>query len=83
MPLNYLYLNYALEMTLKQTNFELGFLIIHDILSQLFNATDNLKATMTTHCFLDLNEKFIEWKSNNKNLFWHDFEKIFCHKFYF
>ena len=60
MPLNYLYLNYALEMTLKQTNFELGFLIIHDILSQLFNATDNLKATMTTHCFLDLNEKFIE-----------------------
>ena len=83
MPLNYLYLNYALEMTLKQTNFELGFLIIHDILSQLFNATDNLKSTMTTHCFLDLNEKFIEWKSNNKNLFWHDFEKIFCHKFYF
>ena len=52
MSLNYLYLNYAWEMTLKQTRFELGLLIIHAFLSQLFNTTDNLKATRTTHWFL-------------------------------
>ena len=39
------------------------------LLSQLFNATDNLKATRATHCFLDLNKSFTELKSSDKNLF--------------
>ena len=49
MPLNYQHLNYAREMTLKQTRSELRLLIIHAFLSQLLNATDNLKATRATH----------------------------------
>ena len=68
MPLNCLYLNYAWDVTLKQTRFELDLLIIHIFLSQLFNATDNLKATRATHWFLDLNKSFTELKSGNKNL---------------
>ena len=83
MPLNYLYLNYVSEMTLKQTRFELGLLIIHAFLSQLFDATDNLKTTRATYWFLDLNKSFTELKSGDKNLFWHVFEKLFCHQFYF
>ena len=83
MPLNYLYLNYAWEMTLKQTRFELGLLIIHAFLSQLLDATDNLKTTRAAHWFLDLNKSFTELKSGNKNYFWHVFEKIFCYQFYF
>ena len=63
-------------MTLKQTRFELGLLIIHAFLSQLFDATD-------IHWFLDLNKSFTELKSGDKNLFWHVFEKIYCHQFYF
>ena len=47
-------------MTLKQTRFELGLLIIHAFLSQLFDATDNLKTTKATHWFLDLNKSFTE-----------------------
>ena len=70
-------------MTLKQTRFELGLLIINAFLSQLFNATDTLKATRTTHWFLDLNKSFTELDSGGKNLFWHVFEKIFCHQIYF
>ena len=69
MPLNYLYLNYAWEMTLKQTRFELALLIIHVFLSQLFNATDNLIANRATHWFLDLNQSFTELKNGDKNLF--------------
>ena len=83
MPLDYLYLNYASEMTLKQTRFKLGWLKIHNFLRELFNATDNLKATRATHWFLDLNKSFAELKSGNKNLFWHVFEKIFFYQFYF
>ena len=58
-------------MTLKQTRFKLGLLIIHAFLFQVFNATDNLKWTSATHWFLGLNESFIELKSGNKNFFWH------------
>ena len=43
--LAYLYLNYAWEITMKQTRFELGLLISHTFLFQVFNATDNLKGT--------------------------------------
>ena len=70
-------------MNLKQARFEIGLLITHAFLSQLFNATDNLKAIRGTHWFLDLNKSFTEFKSGNKNLFWYVFEKFFCHKFYF
>ena len=69
MPLNYLYLNYAWEVTLQQTRFELGLLIIHAFLSELFNTTHNLKATRVIHWFLDLNKSFTELKSVNKKLF--------------
>ena len=70
-------------MILKQTRFELGLLIIHVFLSQVFNATDNLKATRATHWLLDLNNSFTELKSGDKNLFWYVSDKIFCHQFYF
>ena len=70
-------------MTLKQTRFELGVLIIRVFLSQLFDATDNIKTIRVTHWFLDLDKNFSELKSGDKNLFWHVFEKIFCHQFYF
>ena len=56
-------------MTLKQTRFELGLLIIHAFLSQLFDATDNLKTNRATHWFLDLSKSFTELKSGDKNLF--------------
>ena len=51
-------------MTLKQTHFELGLLISHAFLFQVFNATDNLKATRATHWFLGLSENFTELKSD-------------------
>ena len=44
-PLNYLYRNYVWEITLKRTSFELGVLITHAFLFQVFNATYNLEAT--------------------------------------
>ena len=66
---------------MKQTRFELGLLIINAFLSQIF--IDNLKASMATHWFLDLSKSFTELKSGDKNLFWHVFEKIFCHQFYY
>ena len=66
-------------MTLKQTPFELGFLIIHAFLFQVFNATDNLKATRAINSFLGLSDNFTELKSDDKDLFWHVFEKLFCH----
>ena len=58
--LNYLYLNYAWEMTLKQTLFELGLLISPAFLFQVHNATDSLKATRAIYSFLGLNENFTE-----------------------
>ena len=70
-------------MTLKQTRFELSLLIINAFLSKIFNAIDNLKASMATHWFLDLSKSFTELKSGDKKLFWHVFEKIFCHQFYY
>ena len=42
-------------MTLKQIPFKLGLLIIHVIILQVFNVTDNLKATRATHSVLGLN----------------------------
>ena len=69
-------------MTLKQTRFELGLLIIHVFLFQVFNATDDLKATRATHQFLGFNENFTELKSGGKGLFQDVFEKIVCNKFY-
>ena len=66
-------LNYASEMTLKETHFRLCFLINHAFLFQEFSATDNLKATTVTHLFLGLNENFTELKSGDKSLFWHVF----------
>ena len=82
MRLNYLYLNYAWEMTLKRTPFELGLLISHAFFFPAFSATDNPKATSAIPLFLGLNENFIELKSGNKSLFWHVFEKVFCRQFY-
>ena len=48
MLLNYLYLNHAWEITLKQTPFKLGFLITDALLFQVY-ATGNLKASKATH----------------------------------
>ena len=70
-------------MALKQTRLELDFLISHAFLSQLFDATDNLKTTRATHWFLDLNKSFTELKSVDKTFVGHVFEKVFCHQFYF
>ena len=56
-------------MTLKQALFELGLLIIHAFLFQLYNATDSLKATRAIYSFLGLNENFTELKSGDKSLF--------------
>ena len=69
MPLNYLYLNYAWEVTLKQTHFKLGLLIIHGSFFQVFNVTDHLKGTRATHYFLGFNDNFSELKSGDKSLF--------------
>ena len=68
-------------MTLKQTRFELGLLISHAFLFQVFNATYNLKGTRAAHWFLGLNKSFTELKSVDKSLFWHVFEKILCQQF--
>ena len=67
-------------MTLKQARFELGLLISHDFLFQVFNAADNLKATRASHWFFGLNENVTDLKSDGKNLFWHVFEKMFCYQ---
>ena len=75
--------NYDLEMTYKQTRFELALLISHAFLFQVFNAIHNLKATSATRWSLGLSENFTDLKSDDKGLFWHVFEKIFCHQFYF
>ena len=56
-------------MTLKQTLFELGLLISHAFLFQVYNARDSLKATRAIYSFLGLNENFTELKSCNKGLF--------------
>ena len=56
-------------MTLKQTFFELGLLISHGFLFQVYNATDSLKATRAICSFLGLNEKFTELESGDKSLF--------------
>ena len=63
-------------MTLKQIPFELGLLISHTFLFQVFNATDNMKADRATHSFLGFKKKFIKLKSGDKSLFWHVFEKV-------
>ena len=42
-----------------------------------------LKAARTNHWFSDLNKSFTELKSGVKNMFWHVFEKMFYHQFYF
>ena len=70
-------------MTLKQKRFELSLLISQTFLFQTFNATDKLKGTRVTHWFLGFNESFTEFKNGDKSLFWHVFEKMFCHQFYF
>ena len=70
-------------MTLKQTRFELGLLITHAFLSQLFNATDNLKATRDTHWFLDLNKSFTELKRGDENFFGMFLKKYFATNFIF
>ena len=56
-------------MTLKQTLFELGLLISHAFLLQVYNATDSLKATRAIYSFLGLNENFTELKNDDKSLF--------------
>ena len=56
-------------MTLKQTLFDLGLLISHAFLFQIYNATDSLKANRVIYSFLGLNENFTELKSGNKSLF--------------
>ena len=61
-------------MTLKQTFFELGFLISHAFIFQVFNATGNWKSIRATHSFLDFNQNFMELKSGIKSLLWH----VFC-----
>ena len=66
-----------------QIAFELGMLISYSLHFQVFNATDNLRATRATHSFLGLNENFTELKIAEKSLFWHVFEKVFCHQFCF
>ena len=66
-----------------QTPFKLGFLISYAPSFEVFNATDNLKAIKATHSFLGLNKNFTELKSGDKTLFWHLYEKVCCHQFYF
>ena len=83
MPFDYLYLNYACQINQLIYPFELGLLISHAFHFQVFNAADNLKATRATHSLLGLNENFTKLKIGDKSLFWHVFEKVFCHQFYF
>ena len=66
--LNYLYLNYAWEMILKQKTFELVFLIVQVFILEVFNATANLETARTTYSFWRLNENFTELKSGDKSL---------------
>ena len=67
-------------MTLKQTLFELGLLISHAFLFQVYNATDSLKATTAIYSFLGLNKNFTELKSDDKSLF---LRKYFANNFTF
>ena len=67
----------------NQIAFKLGLLISHVLDFQVFNATDNFKATWATHSFLGLNKNVTELKVADKSLFWHVFEKVICHQFYF
>ena len=67
-------------MTLKQTLFELGLLIIYAFLFQVYNATDSLKATRANYSFSGLNETFTELKSGDKSLF---LRKCFANNFTF
>ena len=83
MPINYLYLNYAWEISQLIYPFKLGLLISHALHFQVCNTADNLKATRATHSFLDLNENLTKMKIDNKSLFWRVFEKLFWHQFYF
>ena len=55
-----------------QIPFDLRLLISHALHFQVFNVTDNLKATRTTHSFIT------ELKISDKSLFWYAFEKVFC-----
>ena len=68
---------------MKQTLLDLGLLISHVFLFQVFNAANNLKATRASHSSLGLSENFTELKSGDKNLLWHVSEEVFCHQFYF
>ena len=78
---NYLYLSYAWEI--NPLNYPFDLIKSHALHFQVFNATDNLKATRATDSFLGLNKKISKLKIGNKSLFWHVFEKVFCHQFYF
>ena len=61
---------YVLKLCLRdQIPFELGLSISRALHFQVFNATDNLKATRATHSILDLNENFTELEIADKNLF--------------
>ena len=60
--------------------FELVLLISHAFLFQVFNATDNSKATRATHSFLDLKENFTELKYGDESLF---LRKYFATNFIF
>ena len=73
----------CLRGDLETDAFRVGLLIIHAVLSQLFNAIDSLKASRATHWFLDLNKSFTDLKSGDKNLFWYVFEKTFYNQFHF
>ena len=76
-------LNYAWEINQLIYPFELGLLISHTLHLQVFNAANNLKATSHAHSFLGCNESFTKLKIGDKSLFWHAFENVFCHQFYF
>ena len=52
-------LKLCLRDDLETEIFELGLLIIHAFLSQLFNVTDNLEATRATHSLLDLAKSYV------------------------
>ena len=56
-------------MTLKITLFELGLLISHDFLFQVYNTKDSLEVTRAMRSFLGLNEKFTKLESGDKSLF--------------
>ena len=67
-------------MTFKQTHIELGLLISHTFLFQVYNTTDSLKETRAIYSFLGFNENFSELKSGDKSLF---LRKYFANNFTF